>query len=228
MDGLPYPLRFLTKLVFDILPAALASVIGGFLFAQYHVSRPPAPVAAVEIVAPEKMEEAMRMVREEHNLIVDFLKGQQAADAKRHASFDAARAKAAAESREAAQREALAREAANREAVQKRRDAEQARLKPADGPSPGKPAIEVATIEPVAPPQGPAVATAAADGPRPPAEIPNAPRRAGPIDATIMLARDVTGRAVSTVLEFPGWLGDRILGSPTQQSPMGRMSSTEW
>ena len=32
----PLVLRFLAKFVLDIMPAALASVIGGFLFSHYH------------------------------------------------------------------------------------------------------------------------------------------------------------------------------------------------
>ncbi len=238
MDG-SYFLRFVTKFVFDILPAALASVIGGFLFTQYHAAKPPERPAVVETVAPARMEEAMRMVRDEHSLIVDFLKGQQAAAAKRNASFDEARAKAAAEAREAAAREKAAREAAAREAANhdavlrdaaeklaalKRRDAEQAKLKALiEMPKPA----EVAAIEPPRPmPVAPAMP--AANDLRPPADIPNEPRRAGPIDATIGLARDITGKAVSTVLEIPTWIGDRILGSPSAPAPSSRLSSAQW
>ena len=213
MDG-SYFLRFATKFVFDILPAALASVIGGFLFTQYHAARPPEPKPAiVETVAPAQMEEAMRMVRDEHSLIVDFLKAQQAATEKRNAAFDQARAKAAAESREAAMREAANREAANREAASReaaekmaalrRREAETAKLRPAFDTTGAKPAVELATIAPVRAPLpnaptaiAPASNAAASNDLRPPADVPNEPRRTGPIGATIGLARDITGKAV--------------------------------
>src|SRR5688572_4263459 len=189
MDGLPYYLRFLTKFVFDVLPAALASVIGGFLFTQYHAARAPEPkLEVIERAAPAQMEEAMRMVRDEHNLIVDFLKAQQAATEKSRASFDQARAKAAVESREAAaretaMREAVLREAADKLAAIKRRDMEQAKLAEQ---ARLKPAVDVVTIEPVRAPMP--IATASNDL-RPPADIPNEPRRAGPIAATIGFAR---------------------------------------
>ena len=42
----PLLVRFLGKLVLDILPAALASVIGGFLFTQYHFGHAAAPQPA--------------------------------------------------------------------------------------------------------------------------------------------------------------------------------------
>ena len=235
MDGLPYYLRFLTKFVFDVLPAALASVIGGFLFTQYHAARVPEPKPAiVETVASAQMEEAMRMVRDEHTLIVDFLKGQQAAAEKRNVSFDQARAKAAIESREAALREAANREAANREAAEKmavlkRREAEQARLRPAIEATIAKP--EVAAIEPVrAPlPIAPVSTASASNDLRPPVDVPNEPRRAGPIGSTITLARDITGRAVSTVLEFPAWIGDRLLGGASSvPAPSGRLTSAQY
>jgi hypothetical protein len=239
MDGFPYYLRFLTKFVFDILPAALASVIGGFLFTQYHATRAPEPkLEVIERAAPAQMQEAMRMVRDEHNLIVDFLKAQQAATEKSRASFDQARAKAAAESREAAaretaMREAVLREAADKLAAIKRRDLEQAKLAEQ---ARLKPAVDVAAIEPVRAPM-PIAPAANASAPnatasndlRPPADIPNEPRRTGPIDATIGFARDVTGRAVSTVLEIPGWIGDRILGgAPSVPAPSGRLTSAQY
>ena len=259
MDGLPGYLRFLSKFTFDILPAALASVIGGFLFTQYHARLPEKP-AVIETAAPAQaqqahqaqVQEAIKLVRDEHNMIVDYLKGQQAETAKRNASFDQARAKAAADAREAAAardtaaREAAAREAAKSEAVLreaadklaalKRRDAEQAKLKSLIEVPPARP-VEVATVEPqrpqaLTPPAPLAPSAQSANDLRPPADIPNAPRRTGPIDATIGFARDVTGKAVSTVLEIPGWLGDRILGpspsTPATGGPSGRLTSAQW
>ena len=41
--GVPLLAGFLGKFVLDILPAALASVIGGFLFTQYQAGHPAAP-----------------------------------------------------------------------------------------------------------------------------------------------------------------------------------------
>jgi hypothetical protein len=86
--------RFLGKFVLDILPAALASVIGGFLFSQYAghgVMR-----AATEQVTPASAE-MMAMVRDEHAMMMDYLKSQMAAEKSRAAAEDAASAAADAD-----------------------------------------------------------------------------------------------------------------------------------
>jgi len=49
---LPVLLRFLAKWVLDVLPAALASVIGGFLVTHYQAARAVAPAPAAEQAAP--------------------------------------------------------------------------------------------------------------------------------------------------------------------------------
>ena len=95
-----FALRFFSKFAFDILPAALASVIGGFLFTQWHnVPARPVKPAAVQEAPAEQMREAMRMVRDEHSLIVDYLKSQQVAaeqaETARAKAFEEARRKAA-------------------------------------------------------------------------------------------------------------------------------------
>jgi len=96
----PWLSRFLGKLVLDILPAALASVIGGFLFTQYHfglaAARPPA-----EQAAPASAE-MMAMVRDEHAQIMNFLKAQMAAEQQRNLAEDADAARAASAARAAA------------------------------------------------------------------------------------------------------------------------------
>jgi len=74
----PLLARFLAKLVLDILPAALASVIGGFLFTHYQLGRAPQPTAAAQ-VAPASAE-MMQLVRDEHALIVNFLEAQMVAE----------------------------------------------------------------------------------------------------------------------------------------------------
>ena len=91
--------RFLGKLVLDILPAALASVIGGFLFTQYHSGYAAPPrLVDVQPASPEMM----AMVRDEHALIVSYLKAQMAAERRRDLAEDADTARAAAEARAAA------------------------------------------------------------------------------------------------------------------------------
>jgi len=95
----PWLARFAGKLVLDVLPAALASVIGGFLFTQYHFDHAAAPqLVAVQPASPEMM----AMVRNEHALIMDYLKAQVAAEKRRDAAEDAAAAHAVADARAAA------------------------------------------------------------------------------------------------------------------------------
>jgi hypothetical protein len=92
--------RFLTKLVIDVFPAALTSVVGGVLVAHYQfgyaVQRP-----ATEQVAPASVE-MVKLVRDEHSAIMDYLKEQVAAEKSRNAAADAADARAAAEARASA------------------------------------------------------------------------------------------------------------------------------
>jgi hypothetical protein len=83
--------RLLGKLVLDVLPAALASLIGGFLFAHFQLGRVPAPAAAQ--VAPASTE-MMQLLRDEHGLIVNFLKAQ-IADEKKQAAAAASEARIA-------------------------------------------------------------------------------------------------------------------------------------
>jgi hypothetical protein len=87
--------RLLAKLVHDVLPAALASLIGGFLLTHYGFSRAPgsAPVQAAPATA-----EMMSLLRDEHALVVNFLKAQMANEKKElvRAKEDAAPANAAA------------------------------------------------------------------------------------------------------------------------------------
>ena len=90
----PLLVRFLSKLFLDILPAALASVIGGLLFTHYDWSQLRAPTALAERAAPASVE-MMQMVRDEHAAVVGYLKAQAAAEKDRLAAEDAAAAAAA-------------------------------------------------------------------------------------------------------------------------------------
>ena len=95
----PWLARFLGKFVLDVLPAALASVIGGFLFTQYHFGLAARPAAEQATPASAEM---MAMVRDEHALIMNYLKAQMAAEQRRDLTEDADSARAAAEAHAAA------------------------------------------------------------------------------------------------------------------------------
>ncbi len=90
--------RLLSKLVHDILPAALASVIGGFLFTHLQLGRWPEPVAAQVTPASDEM---MQLLRDEHGLIVNFVQAR-IANEKKQLTADETTSRGAAESRPAA------------------------------------------------------------------------------------------------------------------------------
>ncbi len=60
---IPLLARFAGKFMLDILPAALASVIGGFLFTQYQFGRTAAPQPALERISPASAE-VLALVRD--------------------------------------------------------------------------------------------------------------------------------------------------------------------
>jgi hypothetical protein len=99
----PVPLfaRFAGKLVLDILPAALASVIGGFLFTQYQFGRPIPTVQPQAAQASPVSADVLALVREEHDAIVGYLRSELAAEKSRLAAEDAETARAVAEAKTA-------------------------------------------------------------------------------------------------------------------------------
>jgi hypothetical protein len=62
----------LTKVVHDVLPAALASLIGGLLFTHFQLAR----VAGPAVQTAPASAEMMQLLRDEHGLIVNFLKAE--------------------------------------------------------------------------------------------------------------------------------------------------------
>ena len=72
-NEMPLRRRLVSKLVHDILPAALASLIGGFLFSHLHLGRAPEPPAARPASA-----EMMQLLRDEHGLMANFLNAERA------------------------------------------------------------------------------------------------------------------------------------------------------
>ena len=74
---IPLLARFASKFMLDILPAALASVIGGFLFTQYQFGRTAPPQPALEQISPASAE-VLALVRDEHAAIISYLDLQTA------------------------------------------------------------------------------------------------------------------------------------------------------
>ena len=98
--------RWLGKFVLDVLPGALASVIGTFLFAQYQFGHAP-PRPAAEQAAPASAE-MLALVRDEHAMIMSYLQTRMAAEKSRDIAEDADSARAVADAKAAAAAEEAA------------------------------------------------------------------------------------------------------------------------
>jgi len=200
--AVPLPLRFLGKLVLEVLPAALASVIGGFLFAHSQFGQPALHQPEAGQGGPASAE-MVHLVHEEHDLIQQFLEAQQAAQKSRLTADNAADARAAAEARmaEAARRHAalLAAEAKRVPARAKTTVASAQSL-----PAPAVAPLVVARAEPVA--QAPALVNAAPVLIAVP-EHPSLVARTLAIPGHVV---SVTLHAVAAIGGIPSWLGHRI------------------
>jgi hypothetical protein len=206
--------RFLGKLVVDVLPATFVSVLGGFIIAQYQLNHASASHPATEQVVPASAE-MMQLVRDEHAVIIDYLKTQMAAEKNRHAAEDAAVADARLAAAEP-QAPAAAAIPAPRPAA----------TAVAAKPVPARTKVAAA---PVLPPHAPLViaqndqtanATPAADP---------APESKSLLTRTIEIKDHVVGatlHAVSAIGSIPSWIADRVGGSGTTSSSAGRMFST--
>ena len=209
--------RFVGKLVVDVLPATFVSVLGGVIIAQYQLNHAPASRPATEQVVPASAE-MMQLVRDEHAVIIDYLKTQMAAEKNRHAAEDAAVADA---------RLAAAEPPA-----------------PAAAPLPAPRAIATAVIArpvpartkvataPVLPPHAPLLMAQndQAVGAAPAADP--APESKSLLTKTLEIKDHVVGatlHVVSAIGGIPSWIasmGDRVSGSETTSSSAGRMFST--
>ncbi len=92
-NTMPLLRRFLSKLVHDILPAALASLIGGFLLSHYGLGRAPQMPAVAAAPASTQM---MQMLDDEHALVANYLKAHLANE-KRQLAADGTASKPGAE-----------------------------------------------------------------------------------------------------------------------------------
>ena len=211
-DG-PLLLRFFTKLLFDIMPAALASIIGGILFTHYQMGYACAPRPAVEQAVPASAE-MIQLLRDEHAAIVDFLKAQTAAEKSRLAAEDEASARSVAEARMAAASSAAVPAAAP---VAASRRPETTVMAAKSAVSRGR-------------------ATASATTPHAPLVIAQAEQSAAPAagksDSLLTKTLDFKDRVVDATLHVIGTLGsipsliasggDRV-GAPNANAPAGRL-----
>jgi hypothetical protein len=211
--------RFLAKLLVDILPAAVASAVGGFLITQYQFTHVTASRPATEQVVPASAE-MMQLVRDEHAVLVDYLKTQMALEKNRHAAEDAA----VADARLAAA-DAQAPAATPVAVAAPRPVASAIAAKPV-------PARAKVAVTPVLPPHAPlAIAQADQTVSAAPVAAP-APESKSLFTRTLEIKDHVVGatlHAVSAIGSIPSWIasmGDRFGGSDTTSSSTGRLFAT--
>jgi hypothetical protein len=228
-QGGPIVGRFVSKLVVEVLPAALASLIGGFLFTQYQAGRhEPAQPVAVQ-VAPASAE-MMALLRDEHTAIVGYLKAQLTSEKSRIAAQDQEDARAAADAKMAA---------ADAQATA---DAKAAALASADAKVEAKTAADakalaaaatrrlaaVAAAKPAHAKPAPAATTVAATTHEPlviaRADLPDTAQPARDPDSLLSKTLDLkdhvvraTKSMVSAIGDIPSWIADRI--TPSQAAP---------
>ncbi len=211
--GAPLLGRLFAKFV-DVLPTALASLIGGFLFTQYQSGYRPAPQPVAEQAAPASAE-MLQLVRDEHARILDYLKAQTAAEKSRNAAEDKEDARPGAEAKTTA-------------ATITRRVPAMVASAPAGSH------IKAAVIAtaPVPPARAPRVIAQAEqnDGGAPAVD---ASRRSDSLLAKTITIKDqvvhATLHAVSAIGGIPNWiasLGDRFGGASTSAPSASRLVST--
>ena len=72
--------RLVDKIVKDALPAGLASILGGLLLTHFQIDRVPQPTTVKVTQASPEM---MQLLRDEHGLIIDFVREQVASEKSR-------------------------------------------------------------------------------------------------------------------------------------------------
>jgi len=199
---MPVLRRILGKLVHDVLPAALASLIGGLLITHFHLDAQPVHTTVRVTPASPEM---MQLLRDEHGLIVNYVKAR-VDDEKRQllAAEKAERAPADAPPR--------ATSVATPAAPAMRPTAAVALARP---PAPRKVAVVGVSSPPIAI--------------LPPAASENVPPVAREDDSLLAKTLGIkdhvvaaTQRAVSVIGGIPSWIGsigDRIGGEGTNPRP---------
>jgi hypothetical protein len=209
----PLFLGFLGKLVLEVLPATLASVIGGLLFAHYQFGQPATPRLPTEAASPASAE-MMRLVHDEHALIQDFLSAQRAAEQRQLASANAADARAREDAKLA-------------EAARHRAETALAATRPA--PPHGRAIVAAADAPPLpAPAPNPLVVAQAQQTEIVPPVAPPASAPVSLVAATLALPGHVvaaTLHAVSAIGGIPSWFGHRFGDEPDIAPREGRTAS---
>jgi hypothetical protein len=211
--------RLFDKIVHDALPAALASILGGLLLTHFNIDRAPQPVTLKVTQASPEM---MQLLRDEHGLMVDFVKEQVAGEKNRAGTEQVDRNDAT--------------EASAAPPAQVVPTPPLPRPMPVVGSAASKPAAPrsknpvVAVSQPTSAPV-PLVASAPQPAPQPATVRSDDSLLAKTIGIKDQVV-SVTQRAVSaTIGVIPGWfgsLGDRIGGDGQSPRPPANMVSASW
>jgi hypothetical protein len=214
----PLHRRFLNKLVIDVFPAALTSVIGGFLVTQYQFNHSAMLHPVAEQAAPASAA-MVQLVRDEHGAIMDYLKAQVAAEKARNSAADVADARAVADAKLAADKAAADKLASEVLAVTSAKSASAANSIPAvvvtAKPATPRRAIAVAAAAPLVVAQAtPDVAVGPVAQPAPPPQQPKS-LLAKTLDIknhVVAATSHAAWTAVSAIGSLPSWIasmGDR-------------------
>jgi hypothetical protein len=213
--------RRLGKFVLEILPPASAAVISGvaFIHHQGHSAATPATAAQVSPASATML----RLVREEHATIGNFIKAQLAAEKSRDAAADQADAQAVAAAKAVADVKAveagIAAAPAQRLALAAPKSGESRRKSPVAATTAAAPhtPLVIAQVQPIEP--APAVEAAASES--------------DPlVTRTLNLKEHVvaaTRRVAAAISDLPTWIvsmGQRIGGAGVAPSSPARMFST--
>jgi hypothetical protein len=216
----PLLVRFIGKLVLEVLPAALASVIGAFLFAHYQFDRTAslAPAAEPPVAATPASAEMMQLVREEHAMIRNFLVTQQATERNQATAANAADARADAQAKlaAAATRRTASSAAAKPAAPRSTASAAAPGGAAAPGSAAAATALPTVVVDAVQP--NPAIAPTPAAPPRQPSLIAQTLAVPGRV-ATVTL------HAVMAIGGIPSWIGHRFGDDLESAAPLPSTSS---
>jgi hypothetical protein len=190
--------RLLSKLVLEVLPASLASVIGAVLLAHYQFGHPAAVTGGMAAAPVAASPEMLQLVRDEHDLIRNFLLAQRATQANRYAAADAQPAQSAQVAADAERAAVAARPAVN--------------AAPAKTPAPRARTAATASLAAAAP-------IAAAPAPQALAGLPNGAVAPAMPEHRSLMARILSVKdhvvsaplhAVMAIGGIPSWIGHRL------------------
>ena len=202
------------KIVKDALPAGLASILGGLLLTHFQLDRVPQPTTVKVTQASPEM---MQLLRDEHGLIIDFVKEQVASEKNRGGADQSAQRAAAEASAPPA--------------------AEVAPSSPVQRPIP---VVALAAPKPAAPRSKNQVVGASLPALAQAQPADPVPQAAARTDESLLTKTigikdqvvSVTQRAVSaTIGVIPSWfgsLGDRIGGEGQSPRPPANLVSASW